>query len=731
MDTSHSLLKVLMLSVSCQSKRQIGEGCSARFSEEGSMKSFWCLALVGGAVVQSERVRRNLSSNALLVFLVGIACVMPASLAFAQGQLTNGASHTGVIQVGGLDTWTIQASLNDSITVSVGKVSGDPNFFPHIRLQGPDGSQLGSVGDQFSGSVAEIDARATSTGTFSVLVSNSTCCQQASPGSYVLTVVRTPGPYSTSAGDEGGSITNGASHSGVIQIGDLDVWTIQANLNDSITVSIGKISGDPNFFPHIRLLAPNGSQLGSVGDQFSGSAAEIDARATSAGTFSVLVSNSTCCQQSGPGSYLLTVVKTPGPFSTSDGDEGGPVTNGANNSGVIQIGDLDVWTIQGNLNDSITVSIGKVSGDSNFFPHIRLVGPDGSQLGSVGDQFSGNAAEIDARAASTGAFSVLVSNSTCCQQSAPGNYVLTVVQRPGAYTVSLGDEGGPIANATTHTGAIQIGDLDPWTFQAAANNNIVARIGKVSGDSNFFPHLRIIGPDGSQLGAAGDQFTGNAAEVDVHATSTGTYTAIISASGCCALSGPGNYSLTVSGLTVSPSPPTVNAFTASQLTIAAGQSSVLSWTTTNAATTSISGVSGPLLTIGSASVSPITTTTYTLTATGPGGTVTATVTVVVLSTAPTVGAVNPASGSTAGGTQVTVSGTNFSPGASVTFGGTAAEGVSVTGATTITCKTPSHSSGSVAVQVTNQGGQSGQLSNAFTYTAAAAPPPARRRAVSH
>jgi hypothetical protein len=695
------------------------------------MKSFSGLELAGDAVVQYERVCRNLSRNVLLLLLVGIACVLPANLAFGQSPLTNGASHTGVIQVGGLDTWTIQASLNDSITVSVGKVSGDPNFFPHIRLLAPNGSQLGSVGDQFSGNAAEIDARATSAGTFSVLVSNSTCCQQSGPASYVLTVVKTPGPYSTSAGDEGGSITNGASHSGVIQIGDLDVWTIQANLNDSITVSIGKVSGDPNFFPHIRLLGPDGSQLGSAGDQFSGNAAEIDARATSAGVFSILVSNYTGFQQSGPGSYVLTVVKTPGPYSTSAGDEGGPITNGANHSGVIQIGDLDIWTIQANLNDSITVSIGKVSGDPNFFPHIRLLGPDGSQLGSAGDQFSGNAAEIDARATSTGVFSVLVSNYTGFQQSSSGNYVLTVVQRPGAYTVSLGDEGGPIANATTHSGAIQIGDLDPWTFQAAVNNNIVARVGKVSGDANFYPHLRLIAPDGSQLGAAGDQFTGNAAEVDARAPSTGTYTVIISASGCCELSGPGNYSLTVSGLTVSPSPPTVNAFTASQLTIATGQSSVLSWTTTNAATTSISGVSGPLLTIGSASVSPITTTTYTLTATGPGGTVTATVTVVVLSTAPTVGAVNPGSGSTAGGTQVTVSGTNFSPGASVTFGGTAATGVSVTSATTITCKTPSHSAGSVGVQVTNQGGQSGQLSNAFTYTAAASPPPARRRAVGH
>lgn len=49
------------------------------------------------------------------------------------GALTNGATHTGVIQVGGTDTWTITATANDSINVSVGEVSGN-GFSPRLRL---------------------------------------------------------------------------------------------------------------------------------------------------------------------------------------------------------------------------------------------------------------------------------------------------------------------------------------------------------------------------------------------------------------------------------------------------------------------------------------------------------------------------------------------------------------------------------------------------------------------
>ncbi len=84
--------------------------------------------------------------------------------------------------------------------------------------------------------------------------------------------------------------------------------------------------------------------------------------------------------------------------------------------------------------------------------------------------------------------------------------------------------------------------------------------------------------------------------------------------------------------------------------------------------------------------------------------------------APTVTSLTPTSGSTAGGTAVTISGTNFVAGASVTFGGTAATGVTVISPTSITATTPAHAAGAVNVVVTNPDTQSGTLANGFTYT---------------
>jgi hypothetical protein len=89
--------------------------------------------------------------------------------------------------------------------------------------------------------------------------------------------------------------------------------------------------------------------------------------------------------------------------------------------------------------------------------------------------------------------------------------------------------------------------------------------------------------------------------------------------------------------------------------------------------------------------------------------------------APTVSAVSPTSGTTAGGTSVTITGTGFLSGASVTFGGGAATNVVVVSGTQITATTPAHAGGAVNVVVTNPDTQSGTLVNGFTYTSGTAP----------
>src|SRR6185503_921048 len=68
--------------------------------------------------------------------------------------------------------------------------------------------------------------------------------------------------------------------------------------------------------------------------------------------------------------------------------------------------------------------------------------------------------------------------------------------------------------------------------------------------------------------------------------------------------------------------------------------------------------------------------------------------------APSVAAVAPNSGSTLGGTKVTVTGTNFTAAVTVSFGGVPATGIQVASSTQLTATTGEHASGAADVVVT-------------------------------
>lgn len=149
-------------------------------------------------------------------------------------------------------------------------------------------------------------------------------------------------------------------------------------------------------------------------------------------------------------------------------------------------------------------------------------------------------------------------------------------------------------------------------------------------------------------------------------------------------------------------------------------------------------VAGATVTVGGAAATGVTVVSATsITATTPAGTAGSTAVIIVTNAdtqsatlsgtftfqypAPTVTGVAPATGSSAGATGVTITGTNFRAGATVSVGGTPATSIIVTGATSIVATTPPHTIGVVPITVTNSDGQGASLASAFTYTAATAP----------
>ena len=89
---------------------------------------------------------------------------------------------------------------------------------------------------------------------------------------------------------------------------------------------------------------------------------------------------------------------------------------------------------------------------------------------------------------------------------------------------------------------------------------------------------------------------------------------------------------------------------------------------------------------------------------------------------PTLSSISPSSGSTVGGTTVTLTGTNFAAGATVTIGGVAATGVTVLSATSLRAVTGARAAGTADV-VVSVGAQSAALVRGYTYVVPGLNPP--------
>ena len=446
------------------------------------------------------------------------------------GAMTNGANHAGSIFTGDLDAWTFTAAQGDYIMLGIGEVLTseiDPLFNPWIRLVGPNGDLLSSATGALA---AQIATNAPLSGTYTVLVTDSAIGREPShAGDYILTMVKTNAALTVSNGDEGGPMTNGANHAGVIGVGDLDGWTFTAVQGDYIMLGIGEVLTseiDPLFNPWIRLVGPNGDLLDSAAGAL---ATQIALNAPLSGTYTVVVADSAIGREpSHTDSYILTMVKTNAALTVSNGDEGGPMTNGANHAGVIGVGDLDGWTFTAVQGDYIALSVGEVLTseiDPLFNPWIRLVGPNGDLLNSATGAL---AAQIATNAPLSGTYTVVVADSAIGREpSHTDSYILTMVKTNATLTVLNGDQGGPMTNGANHAGTIYVGDMDGWTFTAAQGDYIALSIGEVltsEVDPLFNPWIRLIGPTGALISSASGAL---ATQIATNAPLTGLYTVIV------------------------------------------------------------------------------------------------------------------------------------------------------------------------------------------------------------
>jgi hypothetical protein len=338
-----------------------------------------------------------------------------------------------------------------------------------------------------------------------------------------------------------GALSNGDNHAATISApGELDSWTFSAASGDAIVLSLGEVGADSPFYPWLRLYSPASVM---VAESYGTLSAHLNVNAAVAGLYRVVVASADT-GNTATGSYQLTLAKTPGPYLIADGDEGGPMINGANHPGYIHRADQDPWTFVAAAGDTVSLSIGEVGADSDFSPWIRLFGSDGALLNQANSALGG---KIDVTVPSSGTYTIVVASAGPLYE-ATGHYLLTLASTPGPFVVPSWDEGGPMADGVLYQGAIHRADLDQWVFNATAGEALTVDAAEIGGDSGFFPWLRLYDPSGAYLGGS---FGATTAHIGVSASATGLYTVVVaSADGTYTASG--DYSLSATGIDAPP-----------------------------------------------------------------------------------------------------------------------------------------------------------------------------------
>src|SRR5207253_1567007 len=95
---------------------------------------------------------------------------------------------------------------------------------------------------------AQLLVQATNSGTYMVVVDS---YRLNASRTYSLTLAKAPKTIVTSAGDEGGTLTNGVANAGTISLGDLDMWSFNATAGDTLVLRMCLIY----FTPELRLFS--------------------------------------------------------------------------------------------------------------------------------------------------------------------------------------------------------------------------------------------------------------------------------------------------------------------------------------------------------------------------------------------------------------------------------------------------------------------------------------------
>jgi hypothetical protein len=376
--------------------------------------------------------------------------------------LSNGEVISATISPADIDTYAIEANAGDYIRIHMNDTLGN-GFYPAFRLRGPSGEHIvlkggdpGREGFGFNVSVS---------GTYTLLAYDHNMHR---PGEYALHYVKVPGVPNSM------NLPNGEVTTGSLAPGEIDTYSIEANVGDYIRVHMNDTIGN-NFRPALRLRGPTGEHVIDLGTHPDREGFGLNVSVS--GTYTLLVFDDDMRNR---GAYALHYVKVPGvPNSMT-------LPNGEKVMGSLTPGEIDTYTIEANAGDYIRVHMNDVLGNS-FRPALRLRGPAGEHVEYKGGNQDREA--FEKYVSLSGTYTLLAYDQ---DMSSPGEYALHYVKVPGV------PNSMNLPNGEVTTGSLAPGEIDTYSIEANVGDYIRVHMNDTIGN-NFRPALRLRGPTGEYV----------------------------------------------------------------------------------------------------------------------------------------------------------------------------------------------------------------------------------------
>ncbi len=437
----------------------------------------------------TARTRRGSLAVALLSF-VGFAAPAASAQALVNGGIVSGS----ISPAGDVDIFTFQMSAGQTAQLRVAD-TGPSALDPRITVRAPNGDQVTTHYGTLVGAVGLV---ANLTGTYTAEVDDGGTSVQ-NTGSYEVHYARFSGA------NEHGTLSNGGTVSGTIDLGDLDTFTFSAVAGESIQVRVAETAAGP-LDPSITVYDPTGS---SVGTNYGGQVGALAFVPAISGTYSLLVQDGgTSAPNTGP--YEVHYARFPSV------NENGALINAGTVNGDITLGDMDTFVFGATAGTTVQLRVVETA-PGPFDPSITVYDPTGSQ---VSTNYGGQVGALAFVPSLSGTYTALIQDGGTSFPNT-GPYEVHYAGFPGA------NEHGTLVNGGIVTGDITLGDLDTYIFDATAGETVQLRVAETA-PGPLDPSITVYDPNGAQVSS---NYGSQVGAIAFSAALTGTYSLLVNDGG--------------------------------------------------------------------------------------------------------------------------------------------------------------------------------------------------------